>query len=47
MRYWGRKFKIKWLWTGPEFLDLMIDGSILAVAATFAKSPSIFRGLKS
>ncbi len=32
---------------GPEFADLMIDEfPILAVAAAFAKSPSIFRGLK-
>ena len=32
---------------GPEFADLMIDEfPILAVAAAFAKSPSVFRGLK-
>ena len=32
---------------GPEFADLMIDEyPILAVAASFANSPSIFRGLK-
>ncbi|MDA9742958.1 3-phosphoshikimate 1-carboxyvinyltransferase [Pelagibacteraceae bacterium] len=32
---------------GPEFADLMIDEyPILAIAATFANSPSIFRGLK-
>ncbi len=32
---------------GPEFADLMIDEyPILAVAACFANSPSIFRGLK-
>ena len=32
---------------GPEFADLMIDEyPILAVAASFASSPSIFRGLK-
>ncbi len=32
---------------GPEFADLMIDEyPILAVAASFADSPSIFRGLK-
>ena len=32
---------------GPEFADLMIDEyPILAIAASFAKSPSIFRGLK-
>tara|TARA_B100000579_G_scaffold421718_1_gene422849 strand:+ start:784 stop:2082 length:1299 start_codon:yes stop_codon:yes gene_type:complete len=32
---------------GPEFADLMIDEyPILAIAASFADSPSIFRGLK-
>ncbi len=32
---------------GPEFADLMIDEyPILAVAASFANTPSIFRGLK-
>ena len=32
---------------GPEFADLMIDEyPILSIAATFAKSPSVFRGLK-
>ena len=32
---------------GPEFADLMIDEyPILAIAAAFANSPSIFRGLK-
>ena len=32
---------------GPEFADLMIDEyPIIAVAASFANSPSIFRGLK-
>ena len=32
---------------GPEFADLMIDEyPILAVAATFANSPSVFKGLK-
>ena len=32
---------------GPEFADLMIDEyPILAIAASFANSPSIFRGLK-
>ena len=32
---------------GPEFADLMIDEyPILSVAASFAKSPSVFRGLK-
>ena len=32
---------------GPEIADLMIDEyPILAVAASFAKSPSVFRGLK-
>ena len=32
---------------GPEFADLMIDEyPILAVAASFASTPSIFRGLK-
>ncbi len=32
---------------GPEFADLMIDEyPILSVAASFANSPSIFRGLK-
>ena len=32
---------------GPEFADLMIDEyPILAVAASFASSPSLFRGLK-
>ena len=32
---------------GPEFADLMIDEyPILSIAASFAKSPSIFRGLK-
>ena len=32
---------------GPEFADLMIDEyPILSIAAAFAKSPSIFRGLK-
>ena len=32
---------------GPEFADLMIDEyPILSVAAAFANSPSIFRGLK-
>ena len=32
---------------GPEFADLMIDEyPILAVAASFANSPSVFRGLK-
>ena len=32
---------------GPEYADLMIDEyPILAIAASFAKSPSIFRGLK-
>ncbi len=32
---------------GPEFADLMIDEyPILAVAASFADSPSVFRGLK-
>ena len=32
---------------GPEIADLMIDEyPILAIAASFAKSPSIFRGLK-
>ena len=32
---------------GPEFADLMIDEyPILAVAASFANSPSLFRGLK-
>ena len=31
---------------GPEFADLMIDEyPILSIAASFAKSPSIFRGL--
>ena len=31
---------------GPEFADLMIDEyPILAIAASFANSPSIFRGL--
>jgi 3-phosphoshikimate 1-carboxyvinyltransferase len=32
---------------GPEFADLMIDEyPILSIAASFAKSPSVFRGLK-
>ncbi len=32
---------------GPEFADLMIDEyPILAIAASFANSPSVFRGLK-
>ncbi len=32
---------------GPEFADLMIDEyPILAIAASFANSPSLFRGLK-
>ncbi len=32
---------------GPEYADLMIDEyPILSIAASFAKSPSIFRGLK-
>ena len=32
---------------GPEFADLMIDEyPILSIAASFASSPSIFRGLK-
>jgi len=32
---------------GPEFADLMIDEyPILAIAASFADSPSVFRGLK-
>ena len=32
---------------GPEFADLMIDEyPILSIAASFARSPSIFRGLK-
>ena len=32
---------------GPEFADLMIDEyPILTIAAAFAKSPSVFRGLK-
>ena len=32
---------------GPEFAELMIDEyPILSIAASFAKSPSIFRGLK-
>ena len=32
---------------GPEIADLMIDEyPILAIAASFAKSPSVFRGLK-
>ena len=32
---------------GPEFADLMIDEyPILSIAASFANSPSIFRGLK-
>ena len=31
---------------GPEFADLMIDEyPILAIAASFANSPSVFRGL--
>ena len=32
---------------GPEYADLMIDEyPILSIAASFAKSPSVFRGLK-
>ena len=32
---------------GPEFADLMIDEyPILSIAASFANSPSVFRGLK-
>ena len=32
---------------GPEIADLMIDEyPILAIAASFSKSPSVFRGLK-
>ena len=32
---------------GPEFADLMIDEyPILAIAASFADTPSVFRGLK-
>ena len=32
---------------GPEFADLMIDEyPILSIAASFAQSPSVFRGLK-
>ena len=39
--------KLKGCELGPEFADLMIDEyPILAVAASFAESPSIFRGLK-
>ena len=39
--------KLKGYEFGPEYADLMIDEyPILAVAASFADSPSIFRGLK-
>ena len=39
--------KLKGCELGPEFADLMIDEyPILAIAASFADTPSVFRGLK-